>query len=44
MEPSDKYIKEFQEIYKKEYGKELSWKEVADSTRNLLNLAQIVYC
>ncbi len=44
MEPSEKYIKEFQEIYKKEHGKELTWEEAADGAHNLLNLARIVYC
>lgn len=43
MEPSEKCIKEFQEIYKKEYGKELSWKEAAEGARSLLGLAQIAY-
>ncbi|EKE20581.1 MAG: hypothetical protein ACD_7C00522G0003 [uncultured bacterium] len=28
MEPSEKYIKEFQEIYKKEHGEDLSWEEI----------------
>lgn len=43
MELSDERIKEFQEIYKKEYGKELSWKEAAEGARSLLGLAQIAY-
>ncbi|PJA87317.1 MAG: hypothetical protein CO141_00120 [Candidatus Moranbacteria bacterium CG_4_9_14_3_um_filter_42_9] len=43
MEISDEKIKEFQEIYKKEYGKELSWKEAAEGARSLLGLAQIAY-
>ncbi|MEF3691705.1 MAG: hypothetical protein V3574_01445 [Candidatus Moraniibacteriota bacterium] len=43
MEPSEKYIKEFQEIYKKEHGKELTWEEAADGARNLLNFVGILY-
>lgn len=35
MEPSDKYIKEFQEIYKKKHGKELTWEEAADGVCNI---------
>jgi hypothetical protein len=43
MEISDKRIKEFQEIFKKEYGKELSWEEASESARSLLGLAEIAY-
>lgn len=43
MSLSDKAIKEFQEIYKKEYGKELSWEEASDSAYGLLRFAEIIY-
>lgn len=43
MQISDERIKEFQEIYKKEYGKELTWEEAAEGARSLLGLAQIAY-
>lgn len=43
MELSDERIKEFQEIYKKEYGKELSWKEAAEGARNLVGFVEIIY-
>ena len=38
-----KQVKEFQEIYKKEYGKELSWKEATEGAQSLLGLAEIAY-
>lgn len=43
MKLSDERIKEFQEIYKKEYGKELSWEEATEAARNLMNLAELIY-
>lgn len=43
MEPSDKYIKEFQELCKKEYGKDLTWEEAADGARSLLSFAEIAF-
>ncbi len=43
MEPSDKYIKEFQEIYKKKHGKELPRKEAMEEARSLLGFVQIIY-
>ncbi len=41
MQLSDERIKEFQEIYKKEYGKELSWEEAREGAYSLLSLAEI---
>jgi len=43
MSLSEEAIKEFQEIYKKEYGKELPYEEAVDSARRLMNLAEICY-
>jgi len=43
MEPSEKYIKEFQELYKKEYGKDLTWEEATESARSLLSFAEIAF-
>ena len=43
MSLSEKAIKEFQEIFKKQYGKEISYDEAAESARNLLGLYKIVY-
>jgi len=42
MELSDKYIKEFQEIYKKKHGKDLSWEEAAEGARNLVGFVEII--
>lgn len=39
MQLSDDQIKEFQEIYKKEYDKELSWKEASRGANNLMSYA-----
>lgn len=43
MQLSEESIKEFQEIYKKEYGKDLSWEEASDSAYGLLRFAEIIY-
>ena len=43
MQITDEQIKEFQEIYKKERGKELSWKEATEAAYNLMNYAELVY-
>lgn len=40
---SPEAIKEFQEIYKKKYGKELTHEEAAEASRNLLGLFEILY-
>lgn len=40
---SDKAIKEFQEIFKKEYGKELTYEEAAEAGRNLVGLYKILF-
>lgn len=41
MHITDERIKEFQDIYKKEYGKELSWAEARDGAYSLLSLAEL---
>ncbi len=43
MQLSEKQIKEFQEIYKKVYGKEISYEEAADSAQRVFNLVKLVY-
>lgn len=43
MSLSEGEIKEFQEIYKKEYGKELPYEEAADSARRLTGFVEICY-
>ena len=43
MSLSKKAIDEFKEIYKKEYGKELSDEEAFDSATNLLNFFEALY-
>ncbi len=40
---SPKAIKEFQEIYKKKCGKELTHEEAAEASRNLVGLFEILY-
>ena len=40
---SPEAIKEFQEIYKKKYGKELTHEEAVEASRNLLGLFEILY-
>lgn len=42
MSLSKKSIKEFQEIFKKEYGKELDYAEAAEAGRNLIGLFDIL--
>jgi hypothetical protein len=39
----DKAIQEFKDIYEKEHGKEISWDEASEMSRNLLNFAKIIY-
>jgi len=43
MSLSEKAIKEFQEIYKKEYGKEITYEDAAEAGRNLVGLFEILY-
>ena len=43
MSLSDKSIKEFQKIFKKEYGKEISYKKAAESGERLVGLFKILY-
>ncbi len=43
MELSEERIKEFQEIFRKEYGRELTWEEATESARNLLGLYEVLY-
>lgn len=43
MEISDEKVREFQAIFKKNYGKELSMDEARESARNLLGLLEIAY-
>src|SRR3989344_857360 len=43
MSLSEEAIREFQEIYKKEYGKELSYEEASDAAYRLHQLAGILY-
>jgi hypothetical protein len=40
---SHQAIKEFQKIYKKEYGEDISHEEAAESGQKLLNLYKVVY-
>jgi len=40
---SEKAIKEFQEIYRKEYGKELTYEEAAEASRNLLGFYEVLF-
>ena len=42
MSLSEKSIKEFQDIFKKEYGKELNYDEAAEAGRNLVGLFDIL--
>jgi len=43
MSLSEKAIKEFQKIYKKEYGKEISYEEARDSGERLVDLYKIMF-
>jgi hypothetical protein len=43
MSLSEERIKEFQKIYRKEFGKEISYEEAADSARRLMNLVELMY-
>lgn len=43
MHLPEESIKEFQDIYKKKYGKELSWEEASDSAHNLLGFVKVLY-
>lgn len=43
MSLPEESIKEFKEIYKKEYGKELSDAEAAESANNLFNFVKLLY-
>lgn len=42
MNLPDQSIKEFQEIYEKEYGKKISWAEASDQANNLLELYKVL--
>lgn len=42
MQISDERIKEFQEIYKKKHGKDLSWEEAAEGAHNLVGFVEII--
>ena len=42
MSLSDKSIKEFQEIFKKEYGKEISYKEAVESGEQLIGFFKLL--
>lgn len=41
-QPSDKYIEEFRKIYKKEYGKEISFEEARESATRLVNFVSLL--
>jgi len=43
MQLPEKAIKEFQEIYKKNFGKEISYDKASESARNLINLYKVLY-
>lgn len=43
MSLSEKSIKESQEIYKEKYGKEISYKETAESGERLVNLVKLLF-
>jgi hypothetical protein len=43
MRISEKGIKEFQELFEKQYGKKLSWEEASESAHNLMNLYSALY-
>jgi hypothetical protein len=43
MELKDKTIKEFQEIYKKEYKKDISWEDAREGAYSLMHLAKLIY-
>ena len=43
MSLSEKAIKEFQEIIKKEYGKEITYEEAADVGRNLVGFYKVLF-
>jgi hypothetical protein len=43
MSLSKERIEEFREIFKKEYGKELSWEEAEESAQGLFNLAELTF-
>lgn len=43
MEISKERVKEFQELYKKEYGKDLSYDEAYDAATRLVGLADILF-
>jgi len=43
MQLSKEAIEEFQKIYKKEFGKEISYKEAYEKGMRLITLMEIVY-
>ena len=43
MSLSDETIKEFQEIFRKNYGKEISYEEAAESGERLVGLFKALY-
>lgn len=42
MHLEEKTIKEFQEIYRKKYGKEITYEEAAEASRNLIGLFDVL--
>lgn len=42
MQLSDKAIKEFQDLFEKEYGRKISWSEAAESANNLVGLVKLL--
>jgi len=43
MQLTEKQIKEFQDIFEREYGRKLSWKEASESAYNLACFAEVMY-
>ncbi|MFC1645492.1 hypothetical protein ACFL08_05725 [Patescibacteria group bacterium] len=43
MELTDKQIKEFQKIYKKEFSEEISFEEARDGASRLVQLMKMIY-
>jgi hypothetical protein len=40
---SEKHVKKFQDIYKKRFGKKISYEEAFEKGMNLLNLVERIY-
>lgn len=43
MSISEKHIKEYQALYKKEFGRDVSYNEADKQLSNLVNLLKIIY-